>query len=89
MTHDIFKNIKNAKTYHEHEFYYNEYHGIIDLLCIYDDHIDIIDYKLSDIDKEEYIRQLNIYKEYVSSKSDLKINCYLLSILKKEIKEIN
>ena len=89
LTHDIFKNIKNAKTYHEHEFYYNEYHGIIDLLCIYDDHIDIIDYKLSDIDKEEYIRQLNIYKEYVSSKSDLKINCYLLSILKKEIKEIN
>ena len=89
LTHDIFKNIKKAKTYHEHEFYYNEYHGIIDLLCIYDDHIDIIDYKLSDIDKEEYIRQLNIYKEYVSSKSDLKINCYLLSILKKEIKEIN
>lgn len=88
LSHEIFKNISKANTYHEHEFYYNEYHGIIDLLCIYDNHIDIIDYKLSDISKEEYVRQLNIYKEYVSSKSNLKINCYLLSILRKEIKEI-
>ena len=88
LNHEIFKNISKAKTYHEHEFYYNEYHGIIDLLCIYDDHVDIIDYKLSDISKEEYVRQLNIYKEYVSSKTNKQINCYLLSILRKEIKEI-
>ena len=89
LKHDIFKNIGKAKTYHEHEFYYNEYHGIIDLLCVYDDHIDIIDYKLSDINKEEYVRQLSIYKEYVSSISSLPINCYLLSILRKEIKQVN
>ena len=88
LNHEVFKNISKAKTYHEHEFYYNEYHGIIDLLCIYDDHVDIIDYKLSDISKEEYVRQLNIYKEYVSSKTNKQINCYLLSILRKEIKEI-
>ena len=89
LKHDIFKNISKAKTYHEYEFYYNEYHGIIDLLCVYDDHIDIIDYKLSDINKEEYVRQLSIYKEYVASISNLPINCYLLSILRKEIKQVN
>ena len=88
LKHPVFANIKNAKTFHEHEFYYNEYHGIIDLFCVYDDHIDIIDYKLSNVDSEEYIRQLNIYKEYISSKSDLKVNCYLLSILRKEIKQV-
>lgn len=90
---DIFKNIKEAKTYHEHEFYMkdldNSYHGIIDLLCVYDDHIDIIDYKLSNTDSVEYERQLSIYKKYVESISNLPVEMYLLSILKKEIKKIN
>ncbi len=85
---DIFKNIKNAKTYHEHEFYFDNYHGIIDLLCIYDDHIDIIDYKLANTDSAEYVRQLSIYKSYVEANMNLKVNCYLLSILKAEVKKI-
>lgn len=89
---DIFKNIKEAKTYHELEFYFKDnldnYHGVIDLLVIYEDHIDIIDYKLSNLDSEEYKRQLSIYKKYVKSISNLDINLYLLSILKKEVKKI-
>lgn len=93
LAHDIFKNINNAKTYHEHEFYFNkdndEYHGIIDLLVVYDDHIDIIDYKLSNVDSPEYIRQLGIYREYVKSKWDKDINIYLLSILKAEITKLD
>ena len=67
----------------------NSYHGIIDLLCVYDDHIDIIDYKLSNTDSVEYERQLSIYKKYVESISKLPVEMYLLSILKKEIKKIN
>ncbi len=92
LANPLFENIKEAKTFKEHEFkfvYENSlYNGIIDLLVVYNDHIDIIDYKLSDINKSEYERQLKLYKEYVKSKSDLRINCYLLSILKNEIKEV-
>lgn len=85
---ELFKNIKNAKAYHEHEFYFENYHGIIDLLCIYEDHADVIDYKLANTDSAEYVRQLSIYKSYVEANTNLKVNCYLLSILKGEIKKI-
>lgn len=93
LNNDIFKNINNGKSFHEHEFYFTkddiEYHGIIDLFVIYDDHIDIIDYKLSNVDSEEYITQLNIYKEYIKTKYDKTINIYLLSLLKNEIKKLD
>ncbi|MDE6241033.1 MAG: UvrD-helicase domain-containing protein [Anaeroplasmataceae bacterium] len=84
----VFENIKNAKTYHEHEFYFDSYHGIIDLLCIYSDHIDIIDYKLSHTESEEYLRQLGVYKTYVEAHTALPVSCYLLSILKQEVKKV-
>lgn len=93
LSNDIFKNIKYGKSYHEHEFYFIkddiEYHGIIDLFVVYDDHIDIIDYKLSNVDSLEYITQLNVYKDYISTKFDSTINIYLLSLLKNEIKKLN
>lgn len=92
LNNPLFRSIKEAKTYKEHEFKFilddTLYNGIIDLLVVYNDHIDIIDYKLSDISKSEYERQLRLYKEYVKSKMDLPIRCYLLSILKNEIKEV-
>ncbi len=88
LKHPVFKNISLGKTYHEYEFYFAEFHGIIDLLVVYSDHIDIIDYKLSSVDSEEYVRQLTIYKQYVETISNLPIHCYLLSILKKELKRI-
>ena len=92
LKNDIFKDISKAHTYHEIEFSFEQnnilYNGIIDLLAVYEDHVDIIDYKLSNTDSNEYIRQLNIYKEYVKTKTDLKINCYLLSILKNEVKKV-
>ncbi len=88
LSTSAFQNIKYAKTYHEHEFYFDQYHGIIDLLCIYEDHIDIIDYKLSNTSSEEYLRQLGIYKLYVEKHSNKPVSCYLLSILKQEIKKV-
>lgn len=88
LNNDLFKNISKAKTYHEYEFYFEEYHGIIDLLAVYEDHIDIIDYKLSSLSSEEYLRQLGIYKTYVENVSKLPVSCYLISILKQDIKKV-
>ena len=53
-----------------------------------EDYINIIDYKLKNIDSLEYIEQLNGYKEYISSKTDKRINLYLYSILDGTIKSI-
>lgn len=71
--------------YKEYEFMYeadeNVYHGIIDLMVEYDNAITIIDYKLKNIDDENYIKQLNCYKDYISSKTNKKIDMYLFSII--------
>ena len=89
---DIMKNISNAKALKEHEFSCiidkESYHGIIDLLLVYDDHIDIIDYKLKNFDDEAYDRQLSIYKKYVETKTDKPINCYLLSIIDAKVRKV-
>ena len=93
MDMDIIKASKNARVLHEHEFYYTkdglEYHGIIDLFIEYEDHIDIIDYKLSNLDSKEYKTQLAIYKGYAECRSKKPINTYLLSLIKQELKKID
>ena len=85
-------NKKPGKTYKEYEFAYEKdgkfYHGIIDLMFEYESFIDIIDYKLSDIEDEAYIKQLNGYKEYISNKTNKEVNIYLYSILNNELKKI-
>ncbi len=83
--------IKNKKIYQEYEFMYeddNMYHGIIDLLIEHDDYIDIIDYKLSNIDDESYIKQLAGYKNYINKITSKEVNLYLYSILKETYKKI-
>ncbi len=88
----LFQNIRNGKYYQEHEFVFSKddlnYHGIIDLMVEYSDHIDIIDYKLSNVDSDAYKRQLSIYKDYVQTISSKQVDLYLVSIIKKEIKKI-
>jgi len=88
----LLANIKNANIYKEYEFIYNdnasEYHGIIDLMLEYVDKIDIIDYKLSNIKEENYLKQLNGYKEYISKITKKQINIYLYSILNETIEKI-
>ena len=89
---EIMKNIDDCSIYKELEFIYEkdntEYHGIIDLMLEYDDYINIVDYKLSDLSSEEYIKQLKGYKDYISSKTSKQINLYLYSILSGEIKSL-
>ncbi len=89
---DLMKNIYLAKTLHEYEFFSiidnASYHGIIDLLAIYDDHIDIIDYKLKNFDDEAYDRQLSLYKKFVLSKTNKRVDCYLLSIVDATLRKV-
>ena len=85
---EIMKNYKLGKIYHEYEFINESKHGIIDLMIEYDNHIDIIDYKLKNIDDEAYINQLTGYKEYIEKISSKKVYIYLYSILDEKYKQI-
>ena len=55
----------------------------------YEDYIDIIDYKLKNIEDDNYIKQLKGYQKYIMKKTNKKVNLYLYSILTKGIKKIN
>lgn len=92
LENDLFKNVKAAKIYREYEFSYVKdnisYNGIIDLMLEYDDHIDIVDYKLSNIKDDKYKDQLNGYKKYISDKTDLPIYLYLYSIINETLERI-
>ena len=92
LNNDMFKNIKEANIYKEHEFIYikdnNEYHGIIDLMMEYNDQIDIVDYKLNNIKDDNYLKQLNGYKEYIESITNKEINIYLYSIIGETLEKL-
>lgn len=83
---------KDVKIYKEYEFITSinskEYHGIIDLMLEYPDYINIIDYKLKEIEDANYMKQLNIYKEYICDKTKKHVNVYLYSIINNELKKI-
>lgn len=92
LKHNEVKDIKNSITYKEHEIKFNKdgstYHGFIDLLVEYPDHFDIIDYKLSNINSEEYKVQLTGYKEYIEERFNKPTNIYLYSINKDVFKKL-
>lgn len=93
LNQELLKNIKEANIYKEYEFISendNEtYHGIIDLMLEYKDHIDIIDYKLKNIEDNAYQEQLNGYKNYIEKVKNKKVNIYLYSIMDNIIKKMN
>ena len=82
---DLMKNMLNKKMYKEYEFLYPEdneiNHGIIDLLIEDTDKYIIIDYKLKNIDDENYNKQLNGYRKYIEKKMNKKCECFLYSII--------
>lgn len=90
LSSPLLSNIQNAKIIKEYEFIDvdNQTNGIIDLMLIYDDCIDIIDYKTKNIDDEAYLNQLNIYYEYIKNKSCKPINVYLYSLLSGIVKQV-
>ena len=54
----------------------------------YNDYIDIIDYKLNNIEDEAYINQLNGYKEYIENITNKKVNIYLYSIINSNLRKL-
>ena len=82
---DLLKNKSEGNIFKEYEFIYEKdnklNHGIIDLMIEYKDYIDIIDYKLKNIEDENYIKQLKGYKEYIEERTNKKVNLYLYSII--------
>ncbi len=90
---DLLKDLQEATIYKEYEFIYLDNnikkHGIIDLMLEYDNHIDIIDYKLKNINDLEYNKQLKGYRDYIKKKTTKKINLYLYSIIESTYREIN
>ena len=84
----LLKDVNNAKIFKEYEFIDDETRGIIDLMLVYDDHIDIIDYKTKNIDDLEYDNQVKIYRDYISKISSLPIRLYLYSIIDGTYREI-
>ena len=85
--------INKCKIYKEYEFITQidniEYHGIIDLILEYDDYINIIDYKLKNISDDNYRKQLSIYKKYIESILNKKVNTYLYSIMDDVLQKID
>ena len=92
LSHPLLSNLETANIFKEYEFIYNddkaEYHGIIDLMIEYEDKIDIIDYKLNNIKDENYLKQLNGYKDYISKISNKEINIYLYSVIGETIEKL-
>ena len=82
---NLFSNLDNTNIYKEYEFIYEsnniKKHGIIDLMIEHDNYIDIIDYKLKNIEGNLYQEQLLGYKEYIKTKTNKDINLYLYSII--------
>ena len=54
----------------------------------YENYIDIIDYKLKNIEDTNYLKQLTGYKEYIESISNKKVNIYLYSIMDEKITKL-
>ena len=90
MNSSLFKGIKNNQVRHEFRFYDEEENiqGYIDALIVKENEIDIVDFKLKNIDEVEYDRQLRIYKSYLSKKTTLPIKMYLLAAINGEIREV-
>lgn len=91
----LLKQIDNdfINVYKEYEFIYDEdnvqYMGVIDLMLEYDDYINIIDYKLKNIDDDNYLKQLEGYKRYIEMISNKRVNIYLYSIIDNKLNKLN
>jgi len=84
--------LNDVKIYKEYEFVFSEndtfYHGIIDLLLEYEDKFVIIDYKLKNVLDENYVNQVNVYKNYLKQISQKEVFAYLYSIIDGSLNEV-
>lgn len=84
---------KGANIYQELEFIFSdegaEYHGIIDLMLEFPDKIQIIDYKLKNVEDENYKKQLEVYEKYIHCISSKPVELYLYSIIDEKVKRLD
>ena len=92
LAHKEFSSIDKAIIYQEYPFTLTNEDstkmGVIDLLLIYPDHVDITDYKLKNIEDEAYIAQLNGYACFIRDLAKKPVKLYLYSILTDVLKQI-
>lgn len=92
LNSDLIKSLNILETYHEMQYTYMErglkINGIIDLVLETKDEIIIVDYKLSNVDSDSYVKQVNEYKKYLSKISNKPVKGYLYSIIKGYFKEV-
>ena len=62
--------------------------GSIDMFIVYDDHIDLFDYKSNNIDDPSYDKQVLAYSSYLESSFNKRVDSYLLSISKCKLRKI-
>ena len=87
----LFENLENTSIYKEYSYYDDllHSHGFIDCLFVKENEIIIIDYKTKEIDDDEYVRQLNVYRRNIEKlMPNKKIKLVLLSILEARTKEV-
>ncbi len=93
LKNPLFNNLEEATIYKEYEFTYHDNeidtHGIIDLMLEYESHIDIVDYKLKNVDDEEYLKQLRGYQKYIKKISNKEVNIYLYSIMDEILRKLD
>ena len=54
----------------------------------YDNNIKIIDYKLKNINDNAYLKQLNVYKNYIENTFNKDTSIYLYSILDNTLEKV-
>lgn len=92
LNKDLIKNNLNSKMYHEYSFSYKKdnlaLNGVIDLLIETSNKLIIIDYKLKNINDSLYEEQVNGYRNYLKTKTNKQIDCYLYSLIEEEFRKV-
>jgi ATP-dependent nuclease subunit A len=86
----LMKQIKEGNIYKEYVYVDEEERvsGVIDLMVIYDNYIDIIDYKTKNIHDTSYNIQLEMYASFVRKKFGKRTNAYLYALLTGECQKV-
>ncbi len=92
LRHDLFANLESAEIHQELPFVIasaeKETTGVIDLLLVWKDKAAIIDFKLSNLEKEAYILQLQGYRDYVMHVTGKSVETYLYSFSDDLLKKV-
>lgn len=88
LNNPLLKNIEEATIYQEFPIFENNAKGIIDLFLVYEEHIDLIDYKLKNVSDPSYITQVKAYQTYLEESFEKPVNGYLYSIFEEKLIEV-